>query len=64
MVPGVGAMRIMERVPTIDIAPTLADLIGIEIPAHVQGKSLIEFFESQKSSTLENSVRLSPKGSG
>lgn len=64
VVPGVGAMRIKERVPTIDIAPTLADLIGIEIPAHVQGKSLIEFFESQKSSTLENSVRLSPKGSG
>ena len=64
VVPGVDAMRVKERVPTIDIAPTLADLIGIEIPAHVQGKSLIEFFESQNSSTSGNSVGISPKGSG
>lgn len=63
VVPGVGAMRVKERVPTIDIAPTLADLIGIEIPLHVQGKSLIEFFESQNASTLEDSVGIIPKGS-
>ena len=63
VVPGVGAMRVKERVPTIDIAPTLADLIGIEIPLHVQGKSLIEFFESRNASTLEDSVGIIPKGS-
>jgi predicted AlkP superfamily pyrophosphatase or phosphodiesterase len=57
VVPGVRAMRVKERIPTIDIAPTLADLVRVEIPPHVQGKSLIEFFESQGSLASGDSVR-------
>lgn len=40
MLPGVEPARIEGRVGTIDIAPTLAEILGLEIPAHVQGKSL------------------------
>ncbi|MEM8995167.1 MAG: sulfatase-like hydrolase/transferase [Acidobacteriota bacterium] len=35
-----GAVRIAERVGTVDILPTVLDLLGFEIPADVQGRSL------------------------
>ena len=40
VLPGVAAARIEGRVKTIDIAPTLAEILDLEVPAHVQGESL------------------------
>ncbi len=37
---GVPPGRIHERVRTVDIAPTLAALLGVDIPAEVDGKAL------------------------
>jgi len=36
-----------EPVLNIDIAPTLLDLAGVEVPAQMQGKSLVPFFQGQ-----------------
>lgn len=36
--PGVGPVRIDERVATVDMAPTLARLLGIEPPASIDGE--------------------------
>lgn len=35
-----GGERISQRVGTVDIAPTILDLLGLEAPAEVQGRSL------------------------
>ena len=40
-VPGRGAFRFDQQVRTIDIAPTLADLTGVEVPAAWEGRSLL-----------------------
>ncbi len=42
--PGVSPKRVEGRVRTIDMAPTLAEILGLEIPAHVQGRSLVSQF--------------------
>jgi arylsulfatase A-like enzyme/thioredoxin-like negative regulator of GroEL len=41
VIPGVrGGRRISERTGTVDIVPTILDLVGVGIPSHVQGRSL------------------------
>ena len=42
--PGVAPKRVEGRVRTIDMAPTLAEILGLEIPPHVQGRSLVSQF--------------------
>jgi len=37
---GIGSGGLSDRVETVDLAPTLADLLGIEVPAAVDGQSL------------------------
>lgn len=37
---GIGSGKISDRVETVDLAPTLAHLLGIEVPAGVDGQSL------------------------
>jgi arylsulfatase A-like enzyme len=44
-VPGRGALRFDQQVRTIDIAPTLAELTGIEIPDSWEGRSLASWIE-------------------
>ena len=43
--PGVAGKRVEGRVRTIDMAPTLAEILGLEIPPHVQGRSLVSYFK-------------------
>ena len=43
--PGVAPKRVEGRVRTIDMAPTLAEILGLEIPLHVQGRSLVSYFK-------------------
>jgi arylsulfatase A-like enzyme/Tfp pilus assembly protein PilF len=35
-----GGRRIEERVGTVDIVPTVLDMVGIDLPGHLQGRSL------------------------
>lgn len=46
-IPGVHSKKIEENVGHIDIFPTLCDLLGISIPTHVQGKSLVPLIEGK-----------------
>jgi choline-sulfatase len=39
--PGVSARRIAERRSHIDLAPTILELMGLEVPAEFQGRSLV-----------------------
>ena len=41
--PGVPPKQVQKRVRTIDIAPTLAEILGLELPPHVQGQSLVSY---------------------
>ncbi len=43
--PGVPAGRVHERVNTVDLAPTLAALAGIPVPAEIDGRSLVPNLE-------------------
>jgi arylsulfatase A-like enzyme/Flp pilus assembly protein TadD len=49
-IPGARGAFIHENVCHVDIFPTLCDLLGIEIPAHIQGKSLVPVIEGVKQS--------------
>jgi arylsulfatase A-like enzyme/Tfp pilus assembly protein PilF len=40
-IPGGGSKTISEYVSHIDIFPTICDILGYEIPAHIQGESLL-----------------------
>lgn len=42
MLPGGGASRVTERVETVDIAPTIADLLDLEVTEEPDGRSLRE----------------------
>ncbi|MDJ0787084.1 MAG: alkaline phosphatase family protein [Myxococcota bacterium] len=42
--PGIPAQRVQRRVLTVDVAPTLAALIGIEAPSGAEGRVLPEVF--------------------
>ncbi|MGB6222332.1 sulfatase family protein [Haloferula sp.] len=44
-VPGRGALRFDEQVRTLDIAPTLADLTGVEVPPEWEGRSLVPWMD-------------------
>lgn len=46
----------------IDIMPTLLDLVGIDIPAQAQGKSLVPLIENPKLSV--NDYQIAQKGAG
>lgn len=39
--PGLSAKRLDGRVATVDIAPTMADLLGFPVPVEVDGQSLV-----------------------
>ncbi len=39
-IPGTETRRVRERVSLVDLAPTLLDLLGVEAPAAMQGRSL------------------------
>ncbi len=39
---GPKGQRVVERVGTVDIVPTVLDLLGIQTPAAVQGRSLVQ----------------------
>ena len=47
-IPGESQKRIAENVCHIDIFPTVCDLIGESIPAHIQGESLVSIVEGKK----------------
>ena len=40
-----GGRRIAERVGTVDIVPTVLDLVGAEIPPEIQGRSLLPLMD-------------------
>jgi arylsulfatase A-like enzyme len=46
--PGIGARRIRGPVSLIDVAPTLLELVGIEVPTGLDGRSLVDAFGSGK----------------
>lgn len=49
-VPGFeGGRRIAETVGTVDIVPTVLDLLGLEIPDDVQGRSLVPLMRGEPS---------------
>ena len=41
-----GGVRTREITEFIDIYPTVCDLVGLNIPAHLQGASLLETMEN------------------
>ena len=48
--PGYGSgQRVQSLVEMVDIYPTLCELAGLELPSHVQGKSLVPTMENPKS---------------
>ncbi|NIM14670.1 MAG: sulfatase-like hydrolase/transferase [Candidatus Aminicenantes bacterium] len=47
-IPGTKGAFIHENVCHADIFPTLCDLLGVEIPHHIQGKSMIPVIEGGK----------------
>ncbi|MFC2155760.1 sulfatase-like hydrolase/transferase [Acidobacteriota bacterium] len=47
-VPGGGSKRIETNVSHVDIFPTICDLVGIGIPGHVQGESLLPVIVGKK----------------
>jgi len=46
LLPGVAPARIIDRVATVDIAPTLASRLGIPAPGSVDGRDLNLFFRT------------------
>lgn len=40
-----GVRRVGDTVRLVDVLPTVLDLVGADVPAHVQGVSLLELFE-------------------
>jgi arylsulfatase A-like enzyme/Flp pilus assembly protein TadD len=52
-IPGAGGRFIHENVCHADIFPTLCDILGLKIPSHIQGKSLVPVIEgsNQRSKT-------------
>ena len=43
-----GGIRVRERVGTVDIVPTVLDLLGIEGPKELQGRSLAPFLDGEE----------------
>lgn len=45
-----GGGTVRELVSLVDMAPTLLDSVGIDVPAHMQGRSVIPLLHGEKSS--------------
>ena len=45
--PGVNVARVTEQVRHVDLFPTIADLCGVDIPGHVDGRSLRPLVEGE-----------------
>jgi len=48
-VPGRGTKRVAAPVGTVDIVPTLLELLGLELPSHLQGHSLVPLMNGEQS---------------
>jgi arylsulfatase A-like enzyme/Tfp pilus assembly protein PilF len=53
----VGGLRVMPRVGTVDVLPTVLDLLGFEVPENIQGRSLRPFLGDGETSAEEFSRR-------
>ena len=49
----VGGVRISERVGSVDILPTVLELLGIDVPAVVQGRSLVSRLDDSGSRSAD-----------
>jgi arylsulfatase A-like enzyme len=59
--PGVAqGIRVSETVESIDLMPTILDLVGLDPPAEVQGQSLISLISSPAGQTATKSFRARP----
>ncbi|MEM6795572.1 MAG: sulfatase, partial [Acidobacteriota bacterium] len=59
-----GGVRIADRVSTIDVMPTLLELLGLEAPPTMQGESLLPLIESGRREGRERPIyaeTLSPR---
>jgi hypothetical protein len=54
--PGIPAGRVHNRVNSVDLAPTLAELAGIPIPATIDGRSLVLELENVRMVLAEQEV--------
>jgi arylsulfatase A-like enzyme len=54
VVPGIASQQITQRVHTVDLAPTLAALLGIPTPDDVDGIDRTELIENGGKSTTTN----------
>lgn len=43
--------RVNEIALNIDLAPTILDIAGIEIPIHMDGRSLVKLFNQKRKGT-------------
>lgn len=63
--PGVApGVRVAETVESIDLMPTILDLIGLAPPLEVQGQSLASLISNNPGETLTNSFRARPAFTG
>ncbi len=61
-----GGRRIAERVGTVDIVPTVLDLLGLEVPEELQGRSLVPLIDREEEKEVRDrrpyySESLSPR---
>ena len=48
--------EVNEQCLNIDIAPTILDLAGIEVPAYMQGESMVDLLKGHNSNDWRNSI--------
>lgn len=53
-IPGFPSKKITAQTQTIDILPTLFDLVGINLPKSVQGISLVSYMQRKENTTMED----------
>lgn len=61
-VPGMSQRRIKEQTQTIDVFPTLFDLVGIKIPKSAQGISLVSYMSGEIDRNAEDRYVISSTG--
>ena len=59
--PGIGARVVPDQVRIVDVMPTILDLLGVEIPADVQGSTLRPALEGQRQDLLAYSESWYPR---